>query len=378
MMNGTIRVVLTGGLSGGHTFPLVAVARALREQATAEGKEIEFLYIGSKGPFEAEAMATENIPATFITVGKVRRYFSFANFMAPCRVVIGFVQSLWKLYRFMPDVVFAKGGAVTVPVGLAAWLYRIPLLIHDSDAAAGRANRLLSHFASRIAIAYPSTREYFPEAKTALTGNPVRSDILRGTREGAYARFHGLSSERPTLFVFGGSLGAERLNNAFFSILSALLKSGIQVIHQTGAAHYQTAVNRAGEEGVKVDHDYYFPRAFLSAEEMGDAYAVADVILSRSGASSVSEIAAYGKPAIFVPLGSAANDEQRLNAYAVAKAGGAIVLEENNLGENLLFSRIRELFDNVEFRTTLGEKARSFFHTDAATVIARGILDLVK
>lgn len=368
------RVVLSGGVSGGHTFPLIAVARALRQELP-EGAE--FLFIGSKGQFESEAMAAEGIRAEYVMTGKMRRYFSWRNFIDPFKVPIGFLQSLWKLFLFMPDAVFSKGGSASVPVVLAAWVYRIPIIIHDSDAVAGRANRLLSHFATRIAIAYPSARDYFPEAKTALTGNPVREELLRGDAAQAAARL-GLSADRPTLLVLGGSQGAVILNEAVLHILPELLQAGIQVVHQTGRENYEDIIKVLQENGIATEGAGYAPKDFFTASELADVLALASVVLSRAGAGSISELAALKKAVILAPLASAANDEQRLNAYDIAKIGGAIVLEEPNLKEHILLEKITELMADASLRAAMGERISQFHHPDAAMAIATGLRTLMK
>jgi UDP-N-acetylglucosamine--N-acetylmuramyl-(pentapeptide) pyrophosphoryl-undecaprenol N-acetylglucosamine transferase len=371
-MGNEIRVVLTGGLSGGHTFPLIAVARAIRERA---GIPVSFLYLGSSGQFEGSSMSAENIPMKGILSGKIRRYFSFMNFVDPFKVPIGLVQSIFRLFVYMPDVVFAKGGSVSVPVCLAAWMLRIPIVIHDSDAVAGRANRLLSRFASRVAIAYPSAQEFFPAGKTALTGNPVRSEILSGDAGRADARF-GLIPEKPLVLVLGGSQGAKSLNDAVIRILPELLREA-QVIHQVGEANYREAVAFAGEVGVKAGYGGYVPAPFLAPEDLADAMARANLVVSRAGAGSIAEIAACGKVAILVPLPTAANDEQRENAYDVARLGGALVLEEGNLGEHLLLSEIDALLRNPDLCADMSRKIRSFHNPEAANMIADGVLSLV-
>lgn len=372
-MNDISRIVLTGGISGGHTFPLVAVARELRKRFP-EG--VEFLFIGSRGRFESTAMAEEGIAVRSVLTGKWRRYFSLQNLIDPFRVPIGFVQALWHLFIFMPDAVFAKGGSASVPVVLAAWVYRIPVLIHDSDAVAGRANRLLSHFASRIAIAYPSAHNFFPKEKTVLTGNPVREELLLGESVRAASHFR-LSSEKPTLLILGGSQGAQTLNKAILAVLPSLLEKNIQVIHQTGEQHYRDIEASVTAYGLKIGESGYVPLAFLAAEELADAFALATLVISRAGAGSIAELAALGKASILVPLTLAANDEQRMNAYDVAALGGALVLEEPNLGENLLLEKINGLLADAELRKVMGESLRAFAHPDAAKKIADGILSLM-
>lgn len=371
MLGNEIRVVLTGGLSGGHTFPLIAVARAIRERA---GAPVSFLYLGSAGRFEDTSMSTEGIPMKSILSGKIRRYFSLMNIVDPFKIPIGFVQSLFHLFAYMPDAVFAKGGSVSVPVCLAAWTLRIPIVIHDSDAVAGRANRFLAGFASRIAIAYPSAQEFFPAGKTALTGNPVRQEILAGDARRAEGRFR-LSPEKPVVLVLGGSQGARSLNRAVARILPELLPEA-QVVHQVGETNYDEAVAFAGEIGVKAGSDGYVPVPFLGPGDLADILSRSDIVVSRAGAGSIAELAACGKTSILIPLPTAANDEQRKNAYDVARFGGALVLEEGNLGEHLFFSEIDGLLKNPSLRADMARKIRSFHNPEAANMIADGVLSL--
>ncbi len=367
------RIVLSGGVSGGHTFPLIAVARALRTQFPAG---VEFLFIGSKGRFESESMSAEGIPAKYVLTGKLRRYFSFLNFIDPLKVPIGFVQALWHLFVFMPDAVFAKGGSASVPVVLAAWVYRIPILIHDSDAVAGRANRFLARYATRIAIAYPGARSYFPGEKTALTGNPVRDEILMGDASRGAEHF-GFSLDKPILLVLGGSQGATALNEAVLRILPELLQAGIQVVHQTGHENYETIAKISTEHGLDVAGSGYVARDFFSVTDLADALAFSTVVLSRAGASTISELAATKKAAILVPLASAANGEQRMNALDIAHIGGVIIVEEQNLGEHILLQRILEIMKDAQLRVELGERIFTFYHPDASLAIATGIRTLI-
>ena len=368
------RIVLTGGISGGHTFPLIAVARSLRKKFP-EG--VEFLFIGSRGSFESDAMGQEEIRTKYVLTGKWRRYFSFQNFIDPFRVPIGFVQALWHLLFFMPDAIFSKGGSASVPVVLAAWVYRIPVLIHDSDAVAGQANRFLARFATRIAVAYPSAHNFFPADKTVLTGNPIREEILLGDM-GRFAKEFGLTLDKSIIFVLGGSQGAQVLNEAILRVLPNLLEKNIQVVHQTGAKNYESIIASVEAYGLKVGESGYVPKAFLSATELADILSVATIVISRAGAGSIAEIAATKKASILVPLEGAANDEQRMNAYDVAEIGGALILEEANLGEHILLEKIEVLLSDAELRKSMGEKIAPFYHADAADAIASGISALIQ
>lgn len=366
-----LRVVLTGGLTGGHTFPLIAVARSLASRSTMP---VSVLYIGSGGKIERDVMKAEGIPTRTVLSGKMRRYFSFQNALDPFKVPIGFLQAVWHLLVFMPDVVFAKGGSVSVPVCMAAWALRIPFVIHDSDAVAGRANLFLAKFATRIAVAYPAAMSFFSAEKTAITGNPVRSELLSGDASRANAYF-GFSAERPVVLVLGGSLGARALNRAVARMLPDIIRE-TQVLHQTGEKNYRDTVSVVGEYGIKAGRDGYVVTPFLSGQELSDALARADVVISRAGASSVTELAACGKPSILVPLPTAANDEQRMNAYEVARLGGAIVLEEANLGEHILSGKVDLLLRDPMLRSDMSEKIRAFYNPAAADMIADGIIGL--
>lgn len=366
------RIVLTGGLSGGHTFPLVAVAREIRRVSK---EEVEFLFLGSRGPFEETAMQQEGIRAKFLVTAKWRRYFSLQNYLDVFKFPLACLQALWHLLWFMPDAIFSKGGAASVPIALAAFCYRIPILLHDSDAVAGRANQWVARFARRIAIAYEHARQYFPPAKVILTGNPVRSEILQGERDQVLSVF-GLDPQQPIVLVMGGSLGARALNHIILKTLPSILADGIQVLHIVGKEHTDEVLTLREKVGITEDNPRYRPVAFLDAGQMGVAYAAADLVIARAGAGSVTELAATKKSCIFIPLPTAANDEQRLNAYEVAKAGGALVVEEANATEHLLLGMIRTLLQDKVKREAMGEALHRFYHPDAATVIAQGVISM--
>lgn len=367
-----IRIVLTGGGTGGHIFPLIAVVDKIRAQSA----EVEFLYLGSGGEMEKKIMNENSIEAKYIMSGKMRRYFSLANFVDFFKLPIGFVQSLWYLFWYMPDVIFSKGGYVSVPVAFAAWIYMIPILTHESDAMPGLANQIIGKLSERVAISYPSTRKYFSAEKILLTGNPVREDINKGDKTAFMEKF-GLTQSKPVILVLGGSQGARNINIAVTSVINELLKIG-QVIHQTGEAKYEETIKLARLEGVKEGRDGYHPVPFFDLIDMRNALCAADIIISRAGANSISEIAANEKPAIFIPLPTAANNHQGMNAYYLTEKGGAIVLEESNIGRNMLISKIEKILNDKELKERLSTNIREFYHEDASTKIAQGVLDLAR
>lgn len=372
MKQDTLRIVLTGGVSGGHTFPLLAVAQSLRAKYP---EPIEFLFIGAKGKIEIEAMAEASIPAKYITSGKWRRYFSFKNFLDLFKLPFGFLQALWHLLWFMPDVVFSKGGSASVPVVLAAWLYRIPVLLHDSDAAAGLANRLSAHFVDRIAIAYETARAFFPAEKTALTGNPLRIELTQGNVADGLDTFS-LHPNAALLLVLGGSQGAQAINEHLLAVLPALLEKGYQIVHVTGTNNFEAVVEATKSYGLDTEKGPYRPLPFVQAHDLANLYAAAQVVLSRAGAGTIAELAANKKACILVPLKSAANDEQRMNAYELAETGAVKVLEEANLTEHIVLENLEELLTNKELREKMGEALFSFYHPEAADHIAEGLIQL--
>jgi UDP-N-acetylglucosamine--N-acetylmuramyl-(pentapeptide) pyrophosphoryl-undecaprenol N-acetylglucosamine transferase len=369
-----MRIVLTGGGTGGHLVPLVTVAEKIKEKVP----DCDFLFIGPGGKMEREIMDRAGIRSKKVMAGKIRRYFSFQNFIDVFKIPIGIVQALFHLLAFMPDAIFSKGGYASLPVVLAGWIYRVPILIHESDANPGLANSVLAKFSKRVAVSYPQAEIYFPADQVVLTGNPVRADINKGDVLRAREKFH-LTETKKVIFVVGGSQGARFINNRILSILPKLLHK-YQVIHQTGENNFEEVKHLAASEaGIKVGHgaEGYFPIAFYK-DELNDILAVSDLVISRASANTISEIAANAKPAILIPLENSASDHQRMNAYAIAKTGGCVVLEENNLGEHMLLEKIEEIMDNEELRAKLSQNIKAFYHADATERIADGVLGMIK
>ncbi len=366
-----MKIVLTGGGTGGHLFPLVSVAEKIREKDP--NAKIQFL--GPGGKIEKETMEKYSIPTRSIMSGKWRRYFSFANFSDFFRIFFGFFQALFWLFIYMPDVVFGKGGFASIPVVLAAWVLRIPILIHESDSRPGIANTILGKFADRIAISYARAKEYFLASKVVLTGNPLRKSVVQGDPQKAREKFS-LTESKKNIVVLGGSQGAQIINNKILEILPSLLHR-YEVIHQTGERNYKEVLKKAGEMGVKAGREGYHPIPFLE-EGYYDLISAADLVISRAGANSISDIAANKKPAILIPIEKSANNHQRMNAYSLAEAGGAIVLEESNLGENLLLKNINGIMEDEELRNKLSQNIAGFYHPDAAEKITQGIMEIMK
>ncbi len=369
-----MRIVLTSGGSGGHIFPLIAVARKIKE-LIPESEDLEFLFLGPDSGLEKEAMEKEMIPSKKILSGKLRRYFSLSYIPDIFKIPLGIIQSLWHLLRFMPDVIFSKGGYAGIPVVIAAWIYRIPIVIHESDVTPGLANQFASKLAKKVLVSFSGTADFFNPGKVEVAGNSIREEITQGSREEALKIF-GLSGNKKIILVMGGSQGAKIINDSIIRILPKLIKN-FEIIHITGNIDYENAVQEAGRLGIKVGREGYHPFPFLR-EEFIHALAAADLVISRAGAGAIAEIAANGKPAIIIPIKFSANNHQQFNAYALAEAGAAIVVEQDNLGEDIFLRKIEEVMGNQELQYELSERIKKFYNPAAAKKIAEEIIKLAE
>jgi len=359
-----MRILLTGGGSGGHLYPLVAVARQIKK---INPDNLKFLFIGPS-IFVQKIFQDENIPYKTIFSGKLRRYASLANILDFFSFFVGLAQALWQVLTFMPDVIFSKGGSGALPVVLAGWLYQIPILIHESDSIAGLANRISAYLATRISVSFPEALNFFPAQKTALTGNPVREELINGSKEKAKEIFN-LTGDRPILLIIGGSQGAQAINEFIYNMLPRLL-SAYEIIHQCGELNYETLKKEIG------DKPFYHLLPFLDEDQLKNAYAATDLIISRAGASSISEIAANTKPSIIIPLPGSASDHQKENAYNYAKTGATVVLEQENLTPNIFEGKIIQLLEDPALRQKMSEDTKLFYKPDAALKIAEEVIKL--
>lgn len=369
-----MKILFTGGGTGGHIYPIIAIKSEIEKNVT--DKQIDFFYLGPNS-FAKTAFEKENLQSKFILAGKFRRYFSFANFIDLLKIPIGLIQSLWHLFRIMPDVVFSKGGYGSFPVVIASWLYRIPVIIHESDSVPGLSNKLLAHFAKRVIVSFPGATEYFSDKKTILLGNPIRKELLKGDEEKAREIFD-LISEKPVLLIMGGSQGARRINQLVLNTLPRLLEK-CEIIHICGKNNFKFIQ----EEKEKLLHDSgpdkkggYHIYPFLKQKKLKHAYAVSSLVISRAGAGGIFEIAAVGKPSILIPLSNSASNHQAKNAQSLTSIGGAISLEEDNLTMNIFLSNIFELIDNPEKAQEMGSKAKSFYKPETNQKVAEEILKL--
>lgn len=372
-----MKIVFTGGGSGGHFFPIIAIAEALAQVGRERNIVEPELYFFGPDVFDERALFERGITHIHTPAGKIRRYFSLYNLTDLFKTLWGIVHTTVALYRLYPDVVFSKGGYGSIPTVIAARLLNIPLIVHDSDAIPGRATLFAAPGAKKIAIAYPEALEYFPKKlheRIALTGNPIRTDVAEPAREGAEA-FLDLENAIPVVLILGGSLGAAAINEAVLSALPELL-GRYQVIHQTGDAHF-AGVQETARVILENNERRYRYKVFphLSPLALKMAAGAAEVVVSRAGSGTIAEIALWGKASILIPIPESVSRDQRLNAYAYAREGAAVVLEQNNLTPHVLISEIDRLFTNPKSRLDMAEAAKRFSKPKAATVLAEAIFD---
>ncbi|MFH1192766.1 MAG: UDP-N-acetylglucosamine--N-acetylmuramyl-(pentapeptide) pyrophosphoryl-undecaprenol N-acetylglucosamine transferase [Candidatus Jorgensenbacteria bacterium] len=370
-----LRIVLTGGGTGGHIYPLIAVAEKL--QAMAPGN-VELVYLGPKSPFVAE-FEKRDIPVRAIAASKLRRYGILKNIIDVPRFFVSIIQALAGMYFLMPDAVFSKGGPGALAVVLAARFYFIPVVIHESDAVPGLTNRISSRLARRIGIAFRGAANFFPPRKTAFTGNPVREELLRAAVPHGDAKDRlGFNQREPVLLVLGGSQGAAPLN-AFVADNLLTLLGKFQICHQTGEKNFEEA--RRAAEPVFRNASEAFRARYRVAENfdghaLAGALSAADLVLSRAGAGAIYDIAAFGKASFLVPLESAAHDHQRANAYEYAESGAADVIEQKNLTVHVFLDMAERLLGNPEDRSAMERAAKLFWKPLAAETIAKELLSI--
>lgn len=343
------RILLTGGGTAGHVTPNIALLPKLREL----GYDIS--YMGSYDGIEKKLITELQIPYYGISSGKLRRYFDPKNFSDPFKVLKGYGEAVRIIRKLKPDVVFSKGGFVSVPVVLAAKRCKVPCIIHESDMTPGLANKLAIPAAWKVCCNFPETLQYLPKDKAVLSGSPIRQELLHGDALAA-RKFTGLTDDKPVILVMGGSLGAAAVNEAVRKILPTLLKD-FHVVHLCGKGKLDASLS--GLSGY-VQYEYI-------NEELKDLFALADIVISRAGANSICELLALHKPNLLIPLSAAASrGDQILNARSFEKQGFSLVLEEEAITNELLLQTIHRLYDE---RASFSEAMKASRQTDSIDTI---------
>ena len=323
------RIILTGGGTAGHVTPNIALLPRLREL------QYDIHYIGSYNGMEKQLVEQQGIPYHGISSGKLRRYFSLQNFTDPFRVLKGFSEANRLIKQLKPDVIFSKGGFVSVPVVIAGKKNHVPVIIHESDMTPGLANKLCIPVAEKVCCNFPETMKNIPADKAVLTGSPIRAELAQGSRL-AGLNMCGFTANKPVIMVIGGSLGAANVNKAVRDALPKLLED-FQVVHLCGKDKIDNLLlNTPG----------YKQFEYIKAE-LKDIFAMADVVISRAGANAICELLALKKPNILIPLPAASSrGDQLLNAASFEAQGYSIVLNEDDITTNLLVDKVHELYFN--------------------------------
>lgn len=370
-----MRIVFVGGGSGGHFYPLLAIAEALRVRDTELGTDVDLYYMGPD-VFNKDELARYRIKYVSCPAGKQRTYLSIFNFLDKFKIFAGIFIGFWKLYFIYPDVIMSKGGYTSVPVVLAAWLLKIPIVIHESDAIPGKANKLAARFARYIGIAHDDVASHLPAEKVALVGMPIRNfffEPLSNPHE-----IIGIENERPVILVTGGSQGAQKINTLILHSLPKLLPK-YTVVHQAGDSHAKKVMETASVlvKDPELLKNYYV-MGHMSQKQMVAAMQAAALIVSRAGSTTLFEIGLNSKPSIIIPIPEDISRDQRSNAYAYARSGGAIVLEERNLSDDILATEILRVLEEPGLYEKMGEGAKNFTVTSAAYTLADTLLGIGK
>lgn len=370
-----MKIVFTGGGTGGHFYPIIAVAEKVNEIIDKENIVGAKLYYMSDDPYDKALLFDQGLFFEKVNTGKMRIYFSWKNFTDFFKIIFGIINATYKMFSIYPDVVFGKGGYASFPVLVAARILRIPVIIHESDSSPGRVNKWAGKFAEKVAISFRETAEYFPSKNVAWTGQPIRHNISQPAVTKEALEFFKFESSIPTILILGGSQGAEIINNIVIDALPRLVQN-FQIIHQTGVNNFNNVSGRA--QVVLADNPNklrYVSKPFLNPLQMKMAAGVAKVIVSRAG-STLFEIASWGIPSILIPITKTNMDHQRKNAFNYARAGACSVIEEANMTANIVASEIERIAENEPVWNEMAKNAKAFSRKDAAEKIAQALVDM--
>ena len=373
-----MKIVFTGGGTGGHFYPIIAIAQAINEKVNEKKIIPPRLYFMSPTRYNARALFDNEIEFIRVPAGKIRKYFSLLNFTDIFKTIYGMFVAIIKLYFLYPDVVFGKGGYASFPTLFAARLLRIPVIIHESDSTPGRVNKWAAKFAEKIAISYPEVADLFPKEKAlgkiAFTGNPIRREIIEPLSVGA-RDFLNLEENTPVVLVIGGSQGSQIINDLIMDSINDLVKK-YQVIHQTGRNNFESIKDTV----IIVLKDNSFAYRYHTFDYLNDlvmrmSAGVADIVISRAG-STIFEISAWGLPSIILPLSQEVSHDQVKNAFSYAHSGACTVIEDHNLSSHILISEIDRIVNNQSINSTMRQGAKEWSHPHAALKIAEVILEI--
>lgn len=365
-----MEIVFTGGGTGGHIFPIIAVIREIKRNYPRQ--DMKLFYLGPKDDYSLDLLDQENVAIKKILAGKLRRYFSFKNLIDIFKIPIGILQAFFYLFFIAPDIVISKGGYGSFPVVISARILHIPVFLHESDIIPGLATKKTSKWAAEIFTSFPKT-EFFPKEKIINLGNPVRREILQGSKERAKEIFR-LQDNKPLLLILGGSQGAQRINDIILQILPEMLRS-FEVIHQTGQKNFSEIKAETNAILLQSSKKYYHPFPFLDEEHYKHALFACSLVISRAGSGTIFEIAANGKPSILIPLPRSAQNHQIKNAYAYSKSGSCEVIEQENLEPHFFLEKLKYLFSRPQDLEEMSINSKRFSRPKAAKIMASYLLE---
>ncbi|MEO0552104.1 MAG: undecaprenyldiphospho-muramoylpentapeptide beta-N-acetylglucosaminyltransferase [Bacteroidota bacterium] len=365
--NRPYRFIISGGGTGGHIYPALAVANEIK----AREKDAEILFVGAKGKMEMTKVPEAGYPIKGLWISGLQRRVTIDNLYFPFKVISSFLSAKKILKSFKPDAVVGFGGYASGPIMMAANSKNLPAMIQEQNSYAGLTNKKLGTKAAKICVAYDGMERYFPKEKIKLTGNPVRSDILSlaDKRIMAFEHFN-LHPDKPCLLILGGSLGARTINNSVIAGLPKVIHGGVQLLWQTGKFYYQEMKASAN------NHDLSNIRILEFIKEMDLAYAAADVVISRAGALSISELCLVGKPVIFVPSPNVAEDHQTKNALALTEKNAAVLVKDSDAVDSMI-PKALELLQDEDRRKILSDKIKTLGKPKATEDIVNELMELV-
>lgn len=373
----TLRMIVTGGGTGGHTYPALTTINALQARLAETGTAPELLWVGVASGLEAKVAARNGIPFKAITTGKLRRSPNprelARNVVDAFRIPLGIAQAALTVARTRPAIVLSTGGFVSVPIGLAAAVFRVPYLMHEQTLSLGLANRILARFATRILLSHEASLDHLPpraRRRAVVTGNPVRPTVLNGNPAKGLAAY-GLDPSVPVVLVTGGASGAQQINRMLAGVLPDLLRH-CQVVHQCGSLNHAEMQQVAHELPAQVAHRYHV--VDFIHDELPDLLAAAAIVVARSGAGTVAELTALGKASILIPYPVSAGDEQRITARHLEKQGAAVMLDGDQATPGHLHAAITSLLADSHRRTAMSQAATAHGRPDAAIRVVTEIL----
>lgn len=363
-----MRILLSGESTGGHLVPIIAVYEELRKKTLelSVHDSVEFMLISTDSDFLKAFVQNTDIKYQAL---KMQSENQQTNIFTS---ITNFFRILFSIFDYMPDVIFAKGGYVSLPVVISGKILRIPVILHESDAIPKKIDEFMAHFAKRVAVSFEETKKFYNPEKVFFSGNPVDLSVAKADREESRKKLS-INGSKPVIFIIGGGHGAKEINDLVLEILPELLEK-YEIIHQCGIGDYEKIRARIQSVSIPFIDDYHlFP--FLK-QGMANAYAACDLVVSRAGANTVAEIMLVGKPSILIPLSDAGSDDQNRNAFFFAEAGAAILINEKNLKPHLFMETIDNVFASKLKIIEMMKAARQLARPEAASVVADEIIKL--